>query len=73
VLVVERPTVETLTVLAMDRDLEIPRERIETAAGWHRAMRPKVQMLRAVRLSYLPPAIEPATALAWLKRGGRSK
>jgi hypothetical protein len=68
-----RPTVETLVVMAMDRDLEIPRENIEVAAEGHRAMRPKLQMLRALRLQYLPPVIEPAAALAWLRKGGRNE
>jgi hypothetical protein len=68
-----RPTVETLAVIAMDRDLEIPRDHIESATNGHRSMRPKLQLLRALRLSYLPPVIEPATALAWIRRGGRNE
>lgn len=68
-----RPTVETMAVIAMDRELEIAREYIEVAAKGHRGMRPKLQMLRALRLQYLPPFIEPATALAWIRRGGRTK
>jgi hypothetical protein len=68
-----RPTVETLAVMAMDRDLEIPRGYIEVAAKGHRAMRPKLQMLRALRLRYLPPVIEPAAALAWIRKGGRNE
>jgi len=68
-----RPTVETMAVLAMDRDLEIPREYIEVAAKGYRSMRPKLQMLRALRLQYLPPVIEPAAALAWIRKGGRNE
>ena len=70
---VNRPTVETLAVIAMDRDLEIPREYIEVAATGHQGMRPKLQMLRALRLQYLPPVIEPTAALAWIRRGGRKE
>ena len=70
---VSRPTVETLAVMAMDRDLEIPREYIEVAAKGHRGMRPKLQMLRALRLQYLPPVIEPAAALVWIRKGGRNE
>ncbi len=70
---VSGPTAETLAVIAMDRDLEIPPEYIEVAAKGHRGMRPKLQMLRALRLQYLPPVIEPAAALAWIRKGGRKE
>ena len=70
---VNEPTVETLEVLAMDRDLDIPPEYIEVAAKGYRGMRPKLKMLRALRLQYLPPVLEPAAALAWIKKGGRKE
>jgi hypothetical protein len=38
----------------------------------HLRYRAELDRLRSVRLRYLPPYVEPATALAWIERGGRS-
>jgi hypothetical protein len=70
---VDKPTLETLSLIAIDRDLDIPPEQIEAVVNGLRGMRPKLQMLRAIPLSYLPPVVEPATALAWIRRGGRDE
>ncbi len=45
-------------------------ERLAAAVAVHQAMRPDLEALRAVPLPYLEPVSEPASALAWLERGG---
>jgi Asp-tRNA(Asn)/Glu-tRNA(Gln) amidotransferase C subunit len=66
------PSVETLREVARYRGLAFSEEQLETAAESYAAFWPKLERLRAVRLEYLPPTIEPAHALAWIRNGGRA-
>ena len=64
------PTEETLRVMAVDRGLDIEPERLRAALAMHVKFRYELDQLRAVRLEFLPPYIEPATAVRWIENGG---
>jgi len=65
------PTEETLRAMAADRGLEIEPERLQAALAMHVKFRHELDQLRSVRLEFLPPYIEPATAVQWIENGGR--
>lgn len=67
----EQPTLETLRAIAADRGIELDDLQLEAARKMHAKFRGELDQLRAVRLEYLPPYIEPATALQWIENGGR--
>jgi hypothetical protein len=67
-----RPALELLAALAEDRGLDLSDAELEAAHAMHVRYRSELDRLRAVRLQYLPPYVEPASALAWIERGGRS-
>lgn len=64
------PSADTLREVARFRGLAFTEEQLQTAADSYAAFWPKLQRLRAVRLEYLPPTIEPADAFAWITNGG---
>jgi hypothetical protein len=66
------PTDETLTALARDRGLTLTPERLHAARDFHAMFRDELDRLRAVELDFLPPYIEPQTAVRWIENGGRS-
>lgn len=66
-----RSTRDLLAAWAEDRGLVLSEEQLEAAVEMHVRFRPELDRLRSVSLDYLPPFIEPATALAWIERGGR--
>ena len=68
----ERPTRELLAALAADRGIVLTDEQLDAAHEMHVRFRHELMRLRGTKLDYLPPYIEPATALAWIERGGRS-
>jgi hypothetical protein len=49
--------------------IELDRERVLAAAATYEALRPAIEELRRVPLSFIDPW-EPASALAWLENGG---
>jgi MFS family permease len=67
------PHPDLIPVLAAHQGIEayLSQERLDFAVRVHTALRPKLEALRAVPLSFLEPVIEPATSLAWLERGGQ--
>jgi hypothetical protein len=67
----ERPALETLRMIAKDRGIAISEDRLEAARQMHSKFRPELDRLRQVELEFLPPYIEPATALQWIENGGR--
>ena len=68
------PTEQLFTALAADRGLQLSPERIEAARAMHVRFRQELELLRSVRLEFLPPYIEPQTAVRWIERGvGRSE
>ena len=68
---VTRPTIKTFQAIAADRGLDIERQRLLAALEMHVKFRHELDRLRSVRLEFLPPYIEPATAVRWIENGGR--
>lgn len=66
------PSEEVFAAIAADRDLRLDPERLEAARAMHVRFRHELELLRSVRLEFLPPYIEPDTALRWIENGGRS-
>jgi hypothetical protein len=66
------PSEEVFAALAADRGLRLSRERLEAAREMHVRFRHELELLRSVRLEFLPPYIEPETAVRWIENGGRS-
>jgi hypothetical protein len=67
------PTEETLSAIARDRGLTLSPERLHNARRFLATFRHELELLREVDLSFLPPYIEPQTALRWIENGGRSE
>lgn len=67
------PTEVLLAEMAADRGLRLSPERIQAAHAMHVRFRQELELLRSVRLEFLPPYIEPQTAVRWIENGGRSK
>jgi hypothetical protein len=67
-----RPSRELIEALADDRGLVLTDAELQAAWEMLVRFRAEVERLQAVPLAYLPPYIEPATAIAWIERGGRS-
>lgn len=67
------PTAEFFAALAADRGLDLAPERLEAARAMHVRFRQELDLLRSTRLEFLPPYIEPQTAVRWIENGGRSK
>lgn len=51
--------------------LSLEPERLEAALAVHTALRPSLERLRSLPMSYLEPVVEPASALTWIENGGR--
>jgi MFS family permease len=70
------PPIDQLTLLAAYQDLTLTPERLAQAHGTHTEGRPMLERVRALPLPFVEsetePVCEPATALAWIARGGRS-
>jgi hypothetical protein len=66
----ERPSVETLRVMADDLGLDVEPERLEAAARDLAAFRPKLEEFRRFTFPYLHP-IEPGHVRQWIENGGR--
>jgi hypothetical protein len=67
------PTEELFALMAADRGLDISEERLRAALAMHAKFRNELDVLRSVRLEFLPPYIEPETAVRWIENGGRSE
>jgi hypothetical protein len=66
------PSSQTYQALLEVTGLELTPERFADAMALHESMRPQLEALRAIPLSFLDPVIEPATALQWIEDGGVS-
>lgn len=64
------PDEATFRTLLDHQDLTLSADRVAQAVASHAAMQPELAALRRVPLSFLEPVLEPATALAWIERGG---
>jgi hypothetical protein len=67
------PTEELIALMAADRGLDLSADRLEAAWAMHAKFRHELDLLRSVRLEFLPPYIEPQTAVRWIENGGRSE
>ena len=67
------PTEAVFAALASDRGLDVTPERLETARQMHVRFRGELETLRSVHLEFLPPYIEPETAVRWIENGGHSR
>ena len=61
------PTEELFALMAADRGLDISEERLSAALAMHAKFRNELDVLRSVRLEFLPPYIEPETAVRWME------
>ena len=66
------PTEDVLAAMARDRDLSMTPAMLRLASEFLKRYRHELEQLRAVDLSFLPPNIEPQTAVRWIENGGRS-
>jgi predicted MFS family arabinose efflux permease len=69
---VSEPAVDLIAAMAAHQGVAsyLSADRLAHARAVHASLRPKLEAMRAVPLSFLEPVIEPATSLAWLERGG---
>jgi hypothetical protein len=68
---IDPTTPESLTVIAAQVGITVAPERLDVVSAFLAGLSAGLDSLRAVPLSFLDP-IEPATALRWIARGGRS-
>lgn len=62
------PSIPVLYELSLaDQELELSAERIAEAGAAHARLRPGLEELRRLELSFLEPVLEPASALQWLE------
>lgn len=64
---------ELLGALARERNLALGPAQLTEAAEIHAQLADAMATLRDLELEFLPPYIEPATALRWIENGGRSR
>lgn len=69
---VSLPSPEEFAVFAANSDITFTPERLAQAYATHRKYRADLERLRQLPLPFTEPVSEPATALAWIARGGRS-
>lgn len=70
---VRTPSMELMEAIAADRDLKLSAEQLAEARDFLVRYWGELNHLRAVELEFLPPHIEPQTALRWIENGGRSR
>ncbi len=64
------PDEPTFRAILTNQGFALTDERLAHAVAGHVAMYTELAALRAVPLSYLEPVSEPASAMAWIERGG---
>src|SRR5260370_24418694 len=64
---------EHLAALARERNLAIDPAQLAEAAESHAQLADAIATLRDLKLEFLPPYIEPASALRWIESGGPSQ
>lgn len=60
-------TAEYLRRVLDDRGLSLPEKNLDAAAATHDKLQHEFEKLNSVELRFLPPYIEPATALRWIE------
>lgn len=53
------------------QNLSLEPERLAAALEVHYALRPSLEQLRSLPMSFLEPVVEPASATSWIENGGR--
>lgn len=64
---------DLIGAIARERRLDLSEEQLADAAAFLERFHNELESLRSVQLAFLPPYIEPATALDWIVNGGRSE
>lgn len=70
--VVPLPDLDGFAAIAAAQDITLAPDRIAQAHATYTGYHPDLMRLRALPLPYTEPVTEPATASAWIARGGRS-
>ena len=70
---VRAPSRELMEAIATERDLKLSAEQLAETRDFLIRYHAELDALRAVALEFLPPYIEPQTALRWIENGGRSR
>ncbi|MCI0678374.1 MAG: hypothetical protein L0Z63_04945 [Actinobacteria bacterium] len=60
-------TIDYLRRILEDRGIALPQKNLEAAAATHDKLHHEFERLNSVELRYLPPYIEPATAIRWIE------
>ncbi len=66
-------TEDVLDGITRDRGLQLEPDKLQLARAFIRRYRRELEQIRSVELAFLPPYIEPQTAVRWIDNGGRSK
>ena len=61
---------ELLIAILAERGITLPEEDVKSAAATHEELRDHLEKLRSIDLRFLPPYIEPASALRWIESYG---
>jgi hypothetical protein len=69
---IDRIPVDLSTVLTREAALPVGDDRLRDALAVHQRSHEALMRVRQVPLKFLPPYIEPLTALRWIEKGGRS-
>jgi hypothetical protein len=64
---------ELYAAMLADQGLSLSDARIADAEAAHTRLRPGLEQLRGLELSFLEPVPEPATALRWLEAGATER
>lgn len=64
------PDADFLSLALAEQGLELTPERLELVRAGHERLRPAREALRAVPLAFTGAVVEPASAQAWVERGG---
>jgi hypothetical protein len=67
------PAEDLLAAIVLDRNLSLSPERLGLARDFLTRFRKELDQVRSVELAFLPPYIEPETAVRWIENGGRSQ
>jgi hypothetical protein len=60
-------TLDYLRRVLLDRGITLPEENLASAAATHDKLHHEFEKLNSVELRFLPPYIEPATAVRWIE------
>jgi len=62
-----------LFAITSDRSLGLSGDQLKMARDFLSRYRRELEQIRSVQLAFLPPYIEPQTAVRWIEHGGHSK